>query len=245
MTSIDLNCDVGELKPLQEDGTQRRLMQYVSSVNIACGAHAGDEALMEQTIGEAMEAGVAIGAHPGYPDRENFGRVAMAMPYEELVDSLLAQLGLFGRIAERCGATVFHLKPHGALYNTAAHDARVAEAIAEAAGLWHRDVALVGLAGSRMLTVYAEGGFRVLAEAFADRRYEADGSLRSRQLPGALIGNPEEAAEQAVRIATRNEVVAWDGSVLPMRADTLCIHSDSPGAVQTAAHIHKVLASTR
>lgn len=239
MTSIDINCDMGELWELQNDGTQSRLMQYVSSVNIACGAHAGDERLMEETIREAMRAGVAIGAHPGYADRENFGRVAVALSSEDLIASIVSQLDVFGRIADRCGANIVHLKPHGALYNVAVKDRSVAEAIAAAARSWGRNVTLVGLAGSPMLATFAEFGFPTMAEAFADRRYQPDGSLRPRNLPDAVIADPEEAAEQVARLLRDHVVKAWDGTVIPLHADTICIHSDSPGAVATAVRIHK------
>jgi UPF0271 protein len=241
MTSIDLNCDMGELAELHEDGTQARLMQYVSSVNIACGAHAGDEHLIEATICEAMEAGVAIGAHPGYADRANFGRVPLAVSPEALIASLVSQMCTLGAISDRFGAKIAHVKPHGALYNVAVSDIAVAEAIASAVRQWGRDVALVGLAGSQMLAIFARSGFRTLSEAFADRRYEADGTLRSRKLPDALITDGEEAAQQVIGIVRDGAVTSLDGTRVRLRADTICLHSDTKGSADLAARVHAAL----
>jgi UPF0271 protein len=241
MTSIDLNCDMGELWQLQQDGTQARLMQYVSSVSIACGAHAGDEGLMETTMREALDAGVAIGAHPGYPDRENFGRAVLPLPAEDLTASILEQLELFGDVANRCGAEIAYVKPHGALYNAAASDEGIASAIVNAVRRWASTAPLMGLAGSQMLSVFANAGFVTLAEAFADRRYEPDGTLRSRKLPDGVITEPDDAAEQAVSIAREGFVRAANGTRVALRADTICLHSDTPGSLNAAARIHAAL----
>jgi UPF0271 protein len=238
MTGIDLNCDMGELHELHEDGTQARLMRYVSSVNIACGAHAGDERLMAETVRDALNAGVAIGAHPGYPDRVNFGRIPLAMSAEDLRASILQQLRTLGKIV-----AFTYVKPHGALYNVAVHDRKVARTIALAVADWSHEARLVGLAGSAMLEEFAACGFRVIAEGFADRRYEPDGTLRSRKLTGALLTDPQEAAAQALSIARDGLVIASDGCRLPLRAETICLHSDTPGSTETAARIHQVLVS--
>jgi UPF0271 protein len=222
---MDVNCDMGEIPSLLEDGTQDRLLAHVTSVNISCGAHAGDPETIEQTIRSAVKHGVGIGAHPGYPDRENFGRIALAMTPAQVADSVFAQLVEFEEIASRCGATVEHVKPHGALYNTAVKERATAQAIADGIRRWRRSVPVMGLAGSLMLDVFRDAGLLPLAEAFADRAYEADGTLRPRQLPGAMIHSPIEAAAQALRLAQ-------SGSV-----DTICIHSDTRGSVEIAAAV--------
>ena len=219
---IDLNCDMGEYPAAVVDGTQEALMRSVTSVNIACGGHAGDEAVMRATIEQALRHGVAIGAHPGYADRENFGRVELKLAAEEVADSVYEQVAALAKIAESFGARIAHVKPHGALYNQAARDRLLAGAIAQGVARWRKDVVLVGLAGSVMLVAFREAGFAVAAEAFADRRYEADGSLRSRKFTDALIRDPAEAAKQALRIVERNEVIACDGRAVAITARTIC-----------------------
>jgi UPF0271 protein len=241
MKRIDLNCDMGELPEAIADGTQEALLRSITSVNIACGGHAGDEQTMKATIEQALRAGVAIGAHPGYPDRENFGRLELKLPPKEIADSVFAQVRALAEVAERCGARLIHVKPHGALYNQAVHNRELAEAIAEGVGRWRRDVVLVGLAGSPMLDVFKKAGFAIAAEAFADRRYEPDGTLRSRKFEDALIRNPEEAAWQALGIAEQGVVIASDGSEVSVDAQTLCIHGDTPGAPEIAATVARVL----
>lgn len=234
---IDLNCDMGEMPDLIADGTQESLFLHITSVNVACGAHAGDDATMEATVRAALERGCAIGAHPSYPDRENFGRQPMALPPEEVSRTIHDQIARLSAIAERCGATLSHVKPHGALYNQAAHDETLAHAVADGVARLNPNLLLVGLAGSPSLEVYTRAGFRVLAEAFADRRYEPDGRLRSRALPGSLLIDPEEAAAQALSIARDGRVTAFDGAVVRVRADTLCIHGDTPGSPRIAAAV--------
>jgi UPF0271 protein len=231
---IDLNCDMGELPKAVADGTQQALMRWVTSVNIACGGHAGDEDMMSLTIEQALRWKVAIGAHPGYTDRENFGRVEMKLSAGEVADSVYEQVVALARIAERCGARVGHVKPHGALYNQAARDTEQARAIATGVARWSREVVMVGLAGSRMLEAFREAGFLVAAEAFADRRYEGDGSLRSRRFPDALISEPEEAARQALRMVREGTVMASDGREVAVAAQTICIHGDGVGAAKIA-----------
>ena len=184
---------------------------------------------------------VAIGAHPGYADRANFGRLELKLPLNEISASIFDQVKALAEIAARCGARLVHVKPHGALYNQAVRNRELAEAIAEGVARWSRDVVLVGLAGSPMLDVFREAGFTVAAEAFADRRYEPDGTLRSRKFEDALIRNPEEAAWQALGIAERGLVIASDGSEVAVDAQTLCIHGDTPGALQIAATVARTL----
>jgi 5-oxoprolinase (ATP-hydrolysing) subunit A len=213
---IDLNCDMGELEDAAHEAA---LMAFVTSANIACGAHAGDLATMERTVRLALERGVRIGAHPGYPDRENFGRLELPMSAEAVAQTVYEQIALLDSVVTRLGGTIEYVKPHGALYNVAVHHGEVARAIAQGAARWNPGTLLFGLAGSPMLDVWRSMGMRAAGEAFADRRYESDGTLRSRKLPGALITDPAEAAAQAVRFA--------NGGL----AETVCVHGDTPGAV--------------
>ena len=241
MRRMDLNCDMGELPEMLADGAQEALMEFVTSVNVACGGHAGDEAMMRTTIEQALRHGVAVGAHPGYEDRENFGRVALNLTAEEIRDSVYRQVAALGKVAESCGVRVAHVKPHGALYNQAAQDAGIARAIAEGVRRWRPDVVMVGLAGSLMLEEFRAAGFQVAAEAFADRRYERDGTLRARKFRDALLDAPEKAAEQAVQIAQGRGVLTREGTVVPIEAQTICIHGDTPGAARIAEAVRKAL----
>lgn len=237
MKSIDLNCDMGEVPEAILDGTQESLMPSLTSVNIACGGHAGDESTMRTTIEQAMRWKLAVGAHPGYADRGNFGRLALDLPAEAVADSVFDQVRMFAAMAARCGARFVHVKPHGELYNQAVRDPVLAGAIAKGVARWSRDVVMVGLAGTPMLDVFCNAGFRVAAEAFADRRYEPDGTLRSRKHADAVLRNPEEAAQQALRIVEKGCVIASDGSEVPVNAQTICIHGDTPGAPAIAAAV--------
>jgi UPF0271 protein len=247
MKRIDINCDMGEFAAQVSDGTQEAIMRSVTSVNIACGGHAGDDAVMRTTIEQAMRAGVAIGAHPGYEDRANFGRVELALSGEDIAASVERQVRALARVADACGVKIVHVKPHGALYNQASRDRTIARAIAEGVARWRRDVALVGLAGPAgvvMLNEFREAGFKVLAEAFADRRYEADGALRARKHDDALISDPISAGAQAARIARGEGVVAVGGAVVPLDAQTLCVHGDTPGAVEIAKAVRRGVGGT-
>src|SRR5260370_27149264 len=241
MNRIDLNCDMGELPEAIADGTQEALMPSLTSVNIACGGHAGDAQTMQATIAQALRWKLAIGAHPGYPDRTNFGRLELNLPVEAVADSVYEQVRALAEVAAHAGVRLTHVKPHCALYNQAVHNRHLAEAIAKGVARWSRDVALVGLAGSPMLDVFREAGFPVAAEAFADRRYEPDGTLRSRKHLDALIRDPAEAGRQALSIVQQGAVVACDGSKVAVSAQTLCIHSDTPGSPQIAAQVAKAL----
>ncbi|HYT23630.1 MAG TPA: 5-oxoprolinase subunit PxpA [Candidatus Polarisedimenticolia bacterium] len=238
---IDLNCDMGEVPEAIADGTQEALMRSITSVNIACGGHAGDEQTMKTTIEQALRWKLAIGAHPGYPDRANFGRLELKLPLKEISSFIYEQVKTLADVAARCGPRVVHVKPHGALYNQAVRNRELAEAIAKGVARWNRDAVLVGLAGSPMLDVFRGAGFGVAAEAFADRRYEADGTLRSRKFEDALIRNPEEAAWQALGIAERGVVIASDGSEVSVDAQTICIHGDTPGAPKIAETVARTL----
>jgi 5-oxoprolinase (ATP-hydrolysing) subunit A len=241
MKRMDLNCDMGELPEAILDGTQESLMPSLTSVNIACGGHAGDAQTMKTTIEQALRWKLAVGAHPGYPDRANFGRLELDLSPEAIADSVFEQVSALAKIAADCGAVVTHVKPHGALYNQAVGNRAMAEAIADGVARWNRDVILVGLAGSLMLNVFREASFRVAAEAFADRRYEANGILRSRKFDDALIRDPAAAGRQALQIAERNTVIAGGGTELAVSAQTICIHGDTPGASKIAAAVAQTL----
>jgi UPF0271 protein len=226
---IDLNCDVGELPEAIADGTQEKLMPSLSSVNIACGGHAGDEQSMKATIEQALRWKLALGAHPSYPDPANFGRLDWDLPPEILADAVFEQVLRLAEVAAQSGAAITHVKPHGALYNRAAREKAVARAVASGVAHWSKGVVLYGLAGSPGLEAYRAAGFAVAAEAFADRRYESDGTLRSRKFDDALIRDPAEAARQALEIAERGT------------AQTICVHGDTPGAVEIAAAVRSAL----
>ena len=225
---IDINCDMGELEDARHEAA---LMEHITSANIACGGHAGDEAMMERTARLALDRGVKIGAHPGYPDRVNFGRVEMAMTPEEIARTVREQIERLEAVVARLGGTIVHVKPHGALYNVAVHNGEVARAIGEGVVRWNRGIVVFGLAGSPMLDVWRAMGLPVAGEAFADRRYEPDGTLRSRKFPDALITDPAAAAAQAVRLAREG------------KAQTLCVHGDTPGSVQILKACREALLS--
>lgn len=241
MTQMDLNCDLGELPEAIADGTQEALLRSITSANVACGGHAGDERTMRATIEQALRAGVAVGAHPGYPDREHFGRLELKMSAEAVANSIYEQVRALAEVAAKCGAKMVHVKPHGALYNQAVKNQELAEAIAQGVAKFSKDLVLMGLAESPMLDVFREAGFAVAAEAFADRRYEPDGTLRSRKFENALIRDPAEAATQALSIAQRGIVTAHDGTEVNLTAQTICIHGDTPGSVQIAAAVARTL----
>ena len=238
---MDLNCDMGELPEAVADGTQESLMAHLTSVSVACGAPAGDEQTMRNTIEQALRWKLAIGAHPGYADRAHFGRVEMHLPEKEIAETVFEQVRRLAGVAAVCGAAITHVKAHGALYNQAARDPTIARGIADGVARWRRDVVLVGLAGSPMLEAFREAGFTVAGEAFADRRYEPNSDLRSRKFADALILDPAHAAEQAVRIAERGSVIACDGTEVTVNARTICIHGDTPGAPQIAAAVAHAL----
>jgi len=199
---------------------------------------------MRATIEQALRHGVAVGAHPGYEDRDNFGRVELQLTPDEIRDSVCQQLISLALVAGKCGARVVHVKPHGALYNQAAKDAAIARAIAAGVRLCTNGVIMVGLAGSVMLDEFRAAGFRVAAEAFADRRYEKDGTLRARKFRDALLDAPEQAAEQAVRIVEGQGVLTREGTVVPVEAQTICIHSDTPGAEWIAEAVRRTMVAS-
>ncbi|HEX7949540.1 MAG TPA: 5-oxoprolinase subunit PxpA [Candidatus Limnocylindrales bacterium] len=238
---IDLNADVGESFGPWPMGDDPRLIPLVSSVNVACGFHAGDPLTIERTVRLAVAGGAAVGAHPGYPDLAGFGRRELAMPAAELEAAILYQVAAVAAFARDAGVELHHVKAHGALYNAAARHEAVAETVARAVRRWSRDVVLYGLAGSRLLDAGRAAGLAVAAEAFPDRAYEADGSLRSRSRPDALLTDSAAIAARAVSMARDRRVVAVDGSVVQLDAETLCLHGDNPGAAEHAAAVRAAL----
>lgn len=237
---IDLNADVGESLGAWSLGEDEALIPLVTSVNVAAGMHAGDPVVIRRTIELAARHGVAVGAHPGYPDLQGFGRRAMALSPAEIEASVLYQVGAVAALARAAGVELRHVKAHGALYNRAAHDEPAAAAIAQAVAAFGRDLVLVGLAGSALVAAGRAAGLPVAEEAFADRAYEADGSLRSRSLDGAVLDDPAAAAAQALSIV-RGTVTAADGAAVVVRADTLCVHGDLPGAAARVRAVRDAL----
>jgi UPF0271 protein len=235
--SIDLNCDLGE-DPSALDRDEA-LMRLVTSANIACGGHAGDEPTMDRIAALAAELGIAAGAHPSYPDRAGFGRGRLDMAPAAIEASIAAQLSALHAVLARRGLPLTHIKPHGALYHAAMHDPQTASAIARAAARFGRPT-LVGQAGAPALGWWEQMGFAAAPEAFADRAYDPDGSLRPRSRPGALIQDPAAAAGQALKIA-RGEPIDAGGRPLVITARTICIHSDTPGAIDTARAVRERL----
>lgn len=238
---IDLNADVGESYGAWTMGHDELLLPLVTSANVACGAHAGDPLVMDRTVALCARLGVAAGAHPGYPDRDGFGRRDLEMTTDELEASILAQVGALWAIARARGVELVHVKPHGALYNAAARDPALAETIARAVRRFSADLVFVGLAESVGLEAASAVGLRVAAEVFADRVYEQDGSLRSRRLPGAVLDDPAAAAAQAVSLVVDGRVRAADGSWVAVQADTICLHGDTPNVVAFAAAVRAAL----
>ena len=235
--SIDVNADLGEAVSPERRTIEDLLIESVTSVNIACGGHAGNEASMRHAVRSAARHGVAVGAHPAYPDPASFGRVRMDLEPDALRATIAEQISVLASIARSEGVTLSHCKPHGALYHAASTDESVASAIRRACVEHDPDLRLIGQAGSRAVAWWSAMGARVSEEAFADRVYDADGSLRSRTEPGALITNPGSAAEQALRIATTRSVRCANGSDLALRADTVCVHSDTPTAAAIADRV--------
>jgi UPF0271 protein len=236
--TIDLNADLGE-RPEATD-VDAELMRYITSANIACGGHAGNVRSIRQTIETALALGVAVGAHPSYPDLANFGRVAMKIAPSELEGSLRDQVQLIASIAAELGTRVEHVKPHGALYHSANSDPAVASVIADAVAAVDNSLIVVAQYASPALEIFQRAGLRTATEAFADRAYEPDGRLRSRVLPGALL-TPAQAVEQALNVVVNGYAIATDGSQVVMKPETLCIHSDTPSAPEIARRMREGL----
>ena len=235
MKSVDLNCDMGE-----GCGNDAELMPYVSSANIACGFHAGDAVTMRQTAELAHSHGVVIGAHPGYRDLENFGRTPMNLPAREVFDIVVEQVAAMSDVCRNIDAKLNHVKPHGALYNQAAKDPELAAAIVEAVKSFDDGLIFYGLSGSVMISAAEKVGLRTASEVFADRTYQSDGSLTPRTLSNALIDDAEIAAKQVVEMVNSGSVIATNGSVVPIKADTICIHGDGKYAVNFAIAVRNL-----
>ena len=230
MIRIDLNCDMGESFGAYTIGADAEVMPSISSANVACGYHGGDPAVMRRTVRLAREAGVAVGAHPGFQDLAGFGRREMRLAPQEIEDMVLYQIGALAAIAQSEGVRLQHVKAHGALYNMAAKDRGLADAMARAVAAFDRSLILFGLPGSELIRAGAACGLRVAAEGFADRAYEPDGSLTPRSYAGAVIHDVEGVVRRAVRMAVDGKVAATDGSEMSMHVDTICTHGDTPGA---------------
>jgi UPF0271 protein len=238
---IDINCDMGESFGRWELGADADVLPHVSSANIACGAHAGDAAVMRATLRLAKQHGVACGAHPGFADLAGFGRREIPITGGEARDLVLWQIGALDAIARSEGVRLRHVKAHGALYNMAARDRALAEALATAVAEYDRSLVFFGLAGSVMLEAGRRAGVIVAAEGFADRSYEPDGSLTPRSIPGSVIHDTAQVVARAVRMVRESRVTARNGADVPLRIDTLCVHGDTPGAAALARALREGL----
>ncbi|MFO7708126.1 MAG: 5-oxoprolinase subunit PxpA [Desulfobacterales bacterium] len=241
---VDINCDMGESFGAYKLGLDEEVIRYITSANIACGWHAGDPLVMDRTVRMAKEHGVGVGAHPGYPDLLGFGRRNMNCSPEEIRYYMVYQIGALRAFCDVHGVKLRHVKPHGNLYLTAVEDENTARPIAEGIVSMDPDLIYVGLAGSKgelMTRIGKEVGLNVILEAFPDRAYTADGTLVSRRHPGAVIKEPEQVAERALKMAAEGKVIAIDGTEIHLRAETLCVHGDTPGAVDLVKQIRELL----
>ncbi|NWL33129.1 LamB/YcsF family protein [Paenarthrobacter nitroguajacolicus] len=238
---MDLNADLGESFGSWTMGDDASMFRIVSSANVACGFHAGDPLTMLDSCRAAFELDVRVGAHVGYRDLAGFGRRSLDMTFDELFGDVLYQLGALDGMAHAVGASVDYVKPHGALYNRIVRDAEQAEAVVAAVHAYDPGLPVLGLPGSAWLRLAEESGHPVFREAFVDRAYLPDGTLVPRTQEGAVLHDPDAVVAQAVRLATRKEVLAIDGTVVPVLADSLCIHGDTPGAVNMAAAVREGL----
>ena len=241
MKTLDLNCDMGEGFGAWKMGDDAALLDHVTSANIACGFHAGDPGTIHRTVELALEKGVAIGAHPSLPDLQGFGRRNINVSAEDAYDMVLYQIGALAGFAAACGGKLAHVKPHGALYNMAAKDARLARAIARAVMDFDAALVLFGLAGSELVRAGGQAGLKTANEVFADRTYQADGSLTPRTQPDAMIHDADAAIAQVRRMVGEGRVRSQQGSDVTVQPDTLCIHGDAPGAVDFAKRIRQAL----
>ena len=236
MFSIDLNCDMGE-----GIGYDEAIMPYISSANIACGYHAGNEKIIRQTIGLAKKHKVSIGAHPSFFDKENFGRLEINLPVEEVYKLMTQQLTLFSDIATALNVNIHHVKPHGALYNMAAKNTGLAKIIAKAVKDFDADLILSGLSGSYSISEAKTIGLKTASEVFADRTYQDDGSLTPRSQPYALIEDADKAVQQSLQMIKERTVTTVSGKTIPIIAETICIHGDGKYAIEIAKKINDSL----
>jgi UPF0271 protein len=245
MTRIDLNSDVGESYGAYRIGADAEVLPHVTSANVACGFHAGDPRTMRETVALAKAHGVAVGAHPGLPDLVGFGRRAMEVSPQEAYDLIVYQVGALRGFAASAGVELQHVKPHGALYNMAAARPALAEAIARAVRDVDPGLALFGLAGSHLVAAGEALGLKTASEVFADRNYLPDGSLVPRSRTDALVSDAEEAVRRAVRMVGEGRVRAVEGEEMAIRADTVCIHGDAPGAAEFARRLREAFTAER
>ncbi|MEQ7798688.1 5-oxoprolinase subunit PxpA [Pedobacter sp. ASV1-7] len=238
--NVDLNCDMGESYGTYQIGNEEAIFPYITSANIACGFHAGDPTVMKRTVKLALKYNVEIGAHPGLPDLQGFGRREMAVSADEAYDIVVYQIGALMGFVKSEGGALHHVKPHGALYNMAAVNADIAEAIAEAVYKINPALVLYGLSGSELTKAGSKIGLRVANEVFADRTYQDDGSLTSRKLHNALIGDEGQAVAQSLRMVKEGLVTSVNGLDVAIKADTICLHSDTEHAAKFAAKIHTI-----
>ena len=241
MTSVDLNCDVGESFGAWRIGDDANLLRHVTSASIACGFHGGDPRTMRRTIALAADLGVAVGAHPGYPDLAGFGRRAMDVTPDDVRDLVVYQIGAIAAFAAARGVTLQHVKPHGALYNVAAARGPIAEAIAQGIAEVDKGLVVLALAGSALVAASRAAGLAVAEEGFVDRRYQGDGSLVDRRSPAAMIDEPAACVRQALALARESCVMSADGVRVNRKVDTLCIHGDTPGAAELAEMVRTAL----
>lgn len=239
--SLDLNCDMGESYGPWSAGNDAALLDHVTSASIACGFHAGDPATMHKTVQLAIDKGVSIGAHPSLPDLQGFGRRMMSITPDEAYDLIVYQVGALAGFAHALGGRLSHVKPHGALYNMAVTDAGLSRAIASAVRDTDPDLVLFGLAGSKLVEAGEQAGLTVANEVFADRTYQADGTLTPRSQPHALIHDVEASIDHVRRMIQEGKVISLQGTEVPVRADTLCIHGDEPTALEFVQRIRKSL----
>ena len=237
MYKVDLNSDLGESFGAYTIGMDEAVIAHVSSANVACGYHAGDSLVMDKTVAACKAAGVAVGAHPGFPDLQGFGRRNMVCTPKEVKAYIQYQMGALTAFTAAHGVKLQHVKPHGALYNMAAKDMDLAAAIAEGIASVDKDVILLGLAGSKMLEAGKQAGLRVASEVFADRGYQADGSLVPRSKPGAMIHDKDEAIARTIRMVTEGKVTAVTGEEVSIDAHSICVHGDNPSAVEFVKNI--------
>ncbi|WP_339320880.1 5-oxoprolinase subunit PxpA [Paenibacillus sp. FSL W8-0194] len=241
MLSVDLNCDMGESFGRYALGNDAEMMEYITSANIACGFHAGDPSVMRCTVRMAVQSGVSIGAHPGLPDLAGFGRRPMEVSAEEVYDMVTYQVGALQAFVKQEGGTLKHVKAHGALYNMAAADRRLADAIARAVHETDSSLILYGLAGSALIAAGRAMGLRTASEVFADRTYRDDGTLTPRNMPGSLIADPDRAVDQVLQMVREGAVSAASGRIIPIEADTVCIHGDGEHALSFAGSLRCAL----
>lgn len=243
MWKIDLNCDIGEGFGSYTAGLDEKMMPYISSANIACGFHAGDFSTMNKTVLLALENSVAIGAHPGLPDLQGFGRRKMEISPREAYEIVLYQIGALNAFVIANGGTLNHVKPHGALYNMAAVDVEIADAIAEAVYRFNPELRLFGLSGSALIHAGEKLGLHTVSEVFTDRTYQSDGTLTPRSEPNALIKDTDQAISQALFMVKKHKVRSIQGDDVPVKADTVCVHGDEPSALEFVKRLNEAFAA--